>query len=142
MRSCLLLLIGSLLIAGCQESAPPPVDPVPAGVELPPGMPNDNWFYENVLTSKVPVLVDFNATWCGPCQKMKPAIKAIGETYGERIKVVEIDIDEHPFLSDHFSISGIPHLMVILEGKIRDQAIGLQSYSKIVSLLLPTAGRP
>ena len=73
---------------------------------------------------------------------MKPAIKAIGETYGERIKVVEIDIDEHPFLSDHFSISGIPHLMVIHEGKIRDQAKGLQSYSKIVSLLLPTAGRP
>lgn len=135
-----------LLVVGCMEPepGPPPVSdhPIPAGAVLPPGMPNDNWFFETVVQSEVPVLVDFNATWCGPCQQMKPAIAEIEKTYGSRIKVVEVDIDEHQYLADHFEVKNIPRLMVIQNGGIQADQVGMLSYYEIVSLLAPTAGRP
>ena len=133
-----------LALAGCADSPPPPppqdkpVIPVPAGVLLPAGMPNDNWFYETVVQSNVPVLVDFTATWCPPCQAMKPAIHQIEKDYGSRLKVVEVDIDERPNLSDHFRVDGIPHLMVIQNGVIQADASGQHSYARIVTLLKPT----
>ncbi len=137
----ILVLLG---LTGCTDSPPAValVDPVPAGVVLPSGMPNDKWFNETVVQSKVPVLVDFTATWCGPCQGMKPAIHQIEADYGSRLKVVEIDIDEHPNLSDHFQVTGIPRLMIIQDGVIQADASGQHTYAEIVTLLKPTVSLP
>ena len=141
-RLCLTLTV--LCVAGCMDAQPlpPPADPIPAGVALPAGMPNDNWFYENVVQSKVPVLVDFTATWCGPCKAMKPAIHEIETAYGRRIKVVAIDIDERPDLADHFRVTGVPRLMVIKDGKIQEDEVGQRGYYEIISLLKSSAGTP
>lgn len=135
-----------LCIAGCGESPPRQAvvapDPIPAGVVLPAGMPNDKWFYENVVQSPVPVLVDFTATWCGPCQAMKPALHEIETAYGSRIQVVEVDVDDRPYLSSHFQVKGVPRLMVIKDGVIQADAVGQHSYYEIISLLKPSAGTP
>ena len=138
------LTLTLLFFAGCQDSAPPsaPTDPIPAGAVLPPGMPNDRWFYDNVIQSEVPVLVDFSATWCGPCIAMKPALDEVAKAYGHRLKVIEVDIDDHPFLADHFQVSGIPRLMVIKDGVIEADAGGQRTYSEIINVLKPTVGRP
>ena len=139
-----LLCMALLLVVGCQRvKAPPmPVNPVPAGVVVPAGMPNDKWFQENVLASDVPVLIDFSAIWCGACQTMKPSIHEIEKAFGSRLKVVEIDVDEHEYLSDFFDVRGIPRLMVIKGGKIQADEVGVQSYAEIVMFLKPTLGMP
>jgi len=138
-----ILLSVFLLLAGCSPSPPPtPVAPVPAGVAIPTGMPNDVWFHDNVLKSDVPVLIDFTATWCGPCKMMKPHIDEIEKAYGNRLKVVEVDIDEHEFLSAHFQVTGIPRLMVIKGGKIEADETGGRTYNDIVALLKPSVGTP
>ena len=143
MRCLPLWGLSLLLLTGCSDAPPPtPVDPVPAGVVIPAGMPNDVWFHENVLKSDVPVLVDFTATWCPPCQMMKPFVHKIGETYSGRLKVVEVDVDEHPYLADHFQVTGIPRLMVIKGGKIEADEEGLRSYEEILALVKPTVGAP
>lgn len=133
-------------LAGCGESSSPPAiappDPIPAGAVLPAGMPNDVWFYENVVQSKVPVLVDFTATWCGPCQAMKPALHEIETAYGTRIQVVEVDVDDRPYLASHFQVKGVPRLMVIKDGEIQGDSVGQKSYYEIVSLLKSSAGTP
>ena len=141
-RICLTLTV--FCLAGCMDAQPPapPADPVPAGIVLPAGMPNDKWFYENVVQSKVPVLVDFTATWCSPCQAMKPALHEIEAAFGNRIKVVEVDIDEHSSLADHFRVTGVPRLMVIQDGKIQADEVGQRGYYDILSLLKSSAGTP
>lgn len=144
MRSSLIATVGLFLLIGCADPGPTatPTDPLPAGVSLPAGMPNDRWFNGTVIQSKVPVLVDFTASWCPPCQAMKPSIAAIEKAYGSRLKVVELDIDERTYLSDFFRVKGIPRLMVIQDGKIQADETGQHSYSQIVSLLKSTAGAP
>ena len=144
MRFLPLLSVSVLLLAGCLEAPPPPapLDPVPAGVVVPAGMPNDVWFHENVLKSDVPVLVDFTATWCPPCQTMKPFVHRVGDEYGSRLKVVEVDVDEHPYLSNYFQVDGIPRLMVIEGGKIRADKVGGRNYDGIIALVKPTVGEP
>lgn len=145
MRVPLPLCLSVLLLVGCLEAPPPPppVDPVPAGAAvIPDGMPNDKWFQEHVLSSQVPVLVDMTATWCGPCQAMKPAIHDIEKAYGSRLKVVEIDVDEHQYLKEFFRVNGIPRLIVIKDGQIQADQVGGRSYYQIVAMLKPTVGKP
>ena len=141
MRFPILLSVCLFVLASCSES-PPPVAPVAAGVVIPSGMPNDVWFHDNVLKSEVPVLVDFTATWCPPCKTMKPYIHEIEKAYGSRLKVVEIDVDEHEYLSAHFQVTGIPRLMLIKGGKIEADEVGGRSYNEIVNLIKPTVGTP
>lgn len=144
MRCSLIAIVGFVALIGCADSGPPaiPTDPLPAGVAVPAGMPNDRWFHETVSQSEVPVLVDFTAGWCPPCQAMKPAIAGIEKAYGGRIKVVEVDIDERTYLADFFRVKGIPRLMVIQGSKIQADKVGQRSYSEIVSLLKSSAGKP
>ena len=138
------LTLSLCLLVGCGKAPPPqPVDPVPAGVVIPSGMPNDKWFHENVLSSKVPVLVDFTATWCPPCQMMKPHVHKVEEAFGDRLKVVEIDIDENTYLPAFFQVDGIPRLIIIQDGKIvADDDDGARGYEALLALLKPVLGDP
>jgi thioredoxin 1 len=75
-----------------------------------------NWQSE-VLQSKVPVLVDFGATWCGPCRALAPTIDRLAERYKGKVKVCKVDVDKAPELAEKFHVNGIPYLMVVIGGK-------------------------
>ena len=91
-------------------------------------------FESEVLKSDVPVLVDFWATWCGPCRMLAPTIAKIAEEQQGKIKVGKIDVDEEPVLAARFGISSIPTLMVFKNGLVVKSAVGVQPKSAIEAM--------
>ena len=95
---------------------------------------NENDFQKVVLDSDKPVLVDFFATWCGPCRMLAPTVHELAEEYPE-IKVVQIDVDEAPSLARTFGIESIPTLVAVRDGEVVGKSVGLVEKSKILSLM-------
>jgi thioredoxin 1 len=96
---------------------------------------NDLNFESEVLTSAVPVLVDFSATWCQPCRAIAPIVNQLAGEYEGRVKVTTLDIDESPVTAQKFQIRGVPTLLMIKEGKVVGQQVGAVPKTKIQALL-------
>lgn len=92
---------------------------------------SENNFEEEVLKSDKPVLVDFWATWCGPCRMLAPTIAKIAEEQEGKIKVCKLDVDECPELAAKYGISSIPTLMVFENGSVKASSVGVQAKSQI-----------
>lgn len=84
---------------------------------------SQNWKSE-VEDSKLPVVVDFWASWCGPCRMVSPIIDALGKKHVGKIKVVKVNVDENPELSERFKVMSIPSIMLFKQGKLVDSQIG------------------
>jgi thioredoxin 1 len=95
---------------------------------------NKNNFNEEVLHSDRPVLLDFWASWCGPCRMVGPILDEIAEER-EDIKVCKINIDEEPELANEYQIMSIPSLMVLQNGKIINRSVGVKPKAQILELL-------
>ena len=91
---------------------------------------NDN-FKKEVLKSDKPVLVDFNATWCPPCQAMHPIVEELADDY----KVVAVDIDDQEELAEQYEVSGIPCFVVFKDGEEIDRRVGMQSKKRLIKML-------
>lgn len=91
-------------------------------------------FQEEVMNSSKPVLVDFWASWCGPCRMVTPIIEQIAEERPD-IKVCKINVDEEPELASQFAIMSIPTLMVIKDGQVVNKALGARPKDAILALL-------
>ena len=87
----------------------------------------DTNFESEVLASAGAVLVDFSAAWCGPCKKLEPIVHKIAAEYGDRLKVVKVDIDQAPGVAAKFGVLSIPTLMLFHGGKVKDQYVGVLS---------------
>lgn len=91
-------------------------------------------FESEVINSKMPVLVDFNANWCGPCKMLRPILDDIAES-DIATKIVSINIDEENELAEKFEVSSIPCLILFKNGKEIKRSVGFKNKDEIMTLL-------
>ena len=96
----------------------------------------DQNFKDEVLKSSKPVLVDFWAEWCMPCQMMSPIIKEIADEFEGKVKVGKLNIDENPFIATTFSIDAIPTLILFKDGKVVQRVSASQPKEIIEEMLM------
>lgn len=92
-------------------------------------------FDQEVLQSKEPVLLDFWASWCGPCRMVAPTIDEIATEMEGTAKVGKINVDEETDLATNFQVMGIPTIVVVKEGKVTAQAVGVRPKKDILKML-------
>jgi len=89
-------------------------------------------FEEEVLKSNLPVLVDFFATWCGPCKMMGPIVEELAKELEGKVKVVEVDVDKAPQSAEKYAIMSVPTLILFKNGQVVKQMVGFQSKADLV----------
>ena len=94
---------------------------------------NEQNFEQDVVNSSILVVVDFWATWCGPCRKLSPVIDEIAEGYVGKVKFVKVNIEDCTEIAKKYSISGIPSLLVFSNGEVVERLTGLMPKSTIIS---------
>ncbi len=88
---------------------------------------DESSFESEILQSDVPVLVDFWAPWCGPCQMMGPTIDKLAGDYEGSAKIAKVNVDDSPDLANKYGIRSIPALLFFSNGEVADQLVGVQS---------------
>jgi thioredoxin 1 len=91
----------------------------------------DDSFQKEVMASNVPVLVDFWATWCGPCRMYGPVVDQIAQEYKGKVKVVRVDVDHNPGLSSFFKINAIPRSILLNKGGSVKEWVGYLPYNEL-----------
>jgi len=96
---------------------------------------DENTFQSEVLESDIPVLVDFWAPWCGPCQMVTPMLEAVAEKLGDKLKVVKMNTDENMNTAQNYQIMAIPSLLVFKKGEVVERIVGVQPQPQLEAQL-------
>lgn len=96
---------------------------------------NNGNFDTEVINSSIPVLVDFWASWCGPCRMVAPILSQLAEEYEGKIKIGKVNVDEERELAAAYKVMSIPTLFLVKDGKIVDQAIGARPKSELKKMI-------
>ena len=95
----------------------------------------DGKWSEEVLSSSLPVLVDFWAEWCAPCKMMAPSIEALAQEFDGRVRVGKLNVDENAATSEKYDIRGIPTVMIFKGGEVKEQVVGVTSKENLARLV-------
>jgi thioredoxin 1 len=96
---------------------------------------SDGSFENDVLKSDQPVLVDFWAAWCAPCRMLAPTVEAVADKYASTARVVKLNVDDNPSVSQRYGIKGIPTLILFKNGREEERVVGATSESAISRML-------
>jgi thioredoxin 1 len=96
---------------------------------------NDKNFANEVLNSDLPVLVDFWATWCGPCRSISPIIEELAKEFFGKVKVTKLNVDDNPATPGQYGVRGIPTLILFKDGKILDQIVGSVPKTRLKAMI-------
>ncbi len=88
--------------------------------------------FENIILSEKPVLIDFFATWCGPCKMLAPVLKEVKDSLGERIIILKIDVDKNQALSSKYQVRGVPTMILFQNGKQLWRQSGVLTKEEII----------
>lgn len=94
-------------------------------------------FQSEVLGSEKPVLVDFTAVWCGPCKMLAPVIEELSGEWGEKVRVVKLDVDHNPTVAMDYQVMGVPTLMLFKDGKPAHRMSGYKPKDKVAKEFEP-----
>jgi thioredoxin 1 len=96
---------------------------------------SDKNFASEVLQSGLPVLVDFWATWCGPCRTIGPIVEDLAKEFSGRVKITKLNVDENPATPGQYGVRGIPTLILFKEGKVFDQIVGSVPKARLKAMI-------
>ncbi len=91
--------------------------------------------FSELIKGDKPVLVDFFATWCGPCKAMQPVLSELSQEIQDEAHIIKVDVDKNPAVAEHFQIRGVPTFMVFKEGKIKWRHSGMMPKSQLKEVL-------
>jgi len=91
--------------------------------------------FNELINGEKPVLVDFYADWCGPCRILSPIIKEVKSEFGDKLKVIKIDVDKNPSVSGIYQIQGVPTMMLFKNGKVLWRQAGVLSKQDLVDVI-------
>ncbi len=94
-------------------------------------------FETEVLNSEKPVLVDFTAVWCSPCKMLNPLVEELSGEWGEKVKVVKLDVDDNPSLAADYMVMGVPTLILFKQGKPAHRMTGFKPKDKVAKEFEP-----
>jgi thioredoxin 1 len=95
--------------------------------------------FNDIIQASTPTLVDFHATWCGPCKMMSPVLEEFKKVYGAKVRILKIDVDKNPEIANRFKVRGVPTLVLFKEGKLlwrESGAFGLQTLQQKIGSYL------
>ncbi|OEK03190.1 thioredoxin [Roseivirga sp. 4D4] len=91
--------------------------------------------FETLIDQDTPVLVDFYADWCGPCQMMAPVLKEVAQEMGDKVKVIKIDVDKNQPIAQRFGVRSIPTLILFKNGKVVENRAGVMTKRDLASMI-------
>lgn len=92
--------------------------------------------FDTIIKSEKPVLIDFFATWCGPCKTLGPILKQVKDSLGERITILKIDVDKNQQMSTQYQVRGVPTMILFQDGKQLWRQSGVLSKEEIIKTIL------
>jgi thioredoxin 1 len=91
--------------------------------------------FQDIISSEKPVLVDFFATWCGPCQTLGPILKEVKDNLGDRVSIIKIDVDKNQALASTYQVRGVPTMLLFQNGKQVWRQSGVLSKQEIIQII-------
>ena len=92
--------------------------------------------FKELINQEIPVLVDFYADWCGPCQSMAPVLKEVAGELKGKVKIIKIDVDKNQPVAQKFGVRGIPHFVLFKSGKVVSQKAGMMTKRDLTQMIL------